>query len=103
MRNRLIRRRPSHASDRQRSVSALNDRRRLGLWFECLEQRFAMAVTPLTPLPANDDYSVLEDQSLTGNVIAGTAEGGADVSGADTPLIIVEVNGGRVVGTSIEL
>lgn len=90
-----------HLADRRSRMTAIQPkrRRRVACWFESLEQRHALTVVPLAPLSADDDYAVTEDQSLTGNVIAGTPAGGADLSvPPDLPLIVVEVNGEPVVG-----
>ena len=69
--------------------------------FETLESRQLLAIVPLAPLPANDAYVTGEDHVLVGNVIAGTANGGADTSAvAGLPLKIIAVNEQPVVGNN---
>ena len=62
--------------------------------FESLEGRLMMTIVPLVPQPANDSYNTNEDQILSGNVIAGTATGGADISASPgLPLQVIQVDG----------
>ncbi len=73
--------------------------------FETLEPRHLLAVVPLAPIAVDDSYQVQEDQTLVGNVIAGTELGGADISAKPgLPLQVIEVDGlSTVGGTTLEL
>jgi phospholipase/lecithinase/hemolysin len=64
---------------------------------EFLEPRHALTALPLAPLAVDDVYAVSEDQSLVGNVVAGTPAGGRDAPAAGLPAIVVAVNGEPVV------
>lgn len=74
-------------------------RRRSGSTLETLESRQLLALVPLAPLAADDEYQVQGDQILAGNVVAGTPAGGADSSAKPTlPLQIIAIDGEPTVG-----
>jgi hypothetical protein len=76
-------------------------RHRSGSTLETLESRQLLALVPLAPLAAEDEYQVQGDQILVGNIVAGTPAGGADSSAKPTlPLQVIAINGQSTVGGS---
>ena len=74
---------------------------RTGYSLETLESRQLLALVPLAPIAADDEYQVQEDQILVGNLVAGTPAGGADSSAKPTlPLQVIAINGQPTVGGS---
>jgi phospholipase/lecithinase/hemolysin len=96
---RLLGRQPFDSLANRSPGQPTGQRRRLGCSLETLESRQLLALVPLVPSAADDQYQVQEDQVLVGNIVAGTPAGGTDSSAKPTlPVQVIAVNGQPTVG-----